>query len=54
MLEFGKKVYGDYKIASMRYVSKEKAYEEIREYWKGVDCTTYYDKETDGWYIIMK
>ncbi len=52
MLEFGTVVYGRYKIVSMPYSSKELAYKDIREFWNGVDCTTYYDNSSDKWYII--
>ena len=54
MLELGTTVYGGYKIASMPYPNKVLAYTDISEYWKGSDCTTYYDKENDEWYIIAK
>lgn len=54
MLELGKKVYGEYKISSMPFDSKDDAWEDIRNYWKNCDVTTYFDNIEKKWYIISK
>lgn len=55
MLEFGKIVYGNYKISSMPFDSKDDAWDDIRKYWKGCDdVTTYFSNKEKKWYIISK
>ncbi len=54
MLAIGTRVYGTYEIASIGYATKGEAYEDISQYRKGVDCTTYFDKEEEEWYVIEK
>ena len=48
-------VYGDYKISSMPFDTKDEAYEEINQSWQGVpDVTTYFDQNSKKWYVISK
>ena len=55
MLEFGKKVYGEYKISSMPFTNKSDAYDEIRISWRGhPNVTTYFSKKDGKWYIVTK
>ncbi len=55
MLEFGKIVYGKYKISSMPFDSRSEAYDEIQNYWQGhTNVTTYFDNKEKKWYIISK
>ncbi len=53
MLELGKNVYANYKVVSLPYDNKSQAYADIAIYWRGEDCTTYFDKENGQWYIIL-
>ncbi|MBR5647954.1 hypothetical protein IKW73_03445 [Candidatus Saccharibacteria bacterium] len=53
-LSIGDEVYGGYKISSMPFDSRKDAYDEINNYWQGSDVTTYFDKDSNSWFIISK
>ena len=43
-----------YYVASLGFKNKSDAYDDIRKYRQGIDCTTYYDRAEKLWYIIEK
>lgn len=54
MLELGKKVFSNYKIASIGFEKRSDAYKVIRRDFTDCDATTYFEKDTGLWYIVIR